>query len=116
MKTIILAVLTFVPTLALADQTTQPRAYAVQIYNDEIIPKSTNSQIVCEVGAEECALKWTPKAGQTISFADRSALRAAARSRLHDLLVKFRADPLSITAAEQREAVFKTVALVLADE
>jgi hypothetical protein len=42
--------------------------------------------------------------------------RAAVRARLRDLLVKFRADPTSITAAEQREAVFKTVALVLQDD
>lgn len=60
-------------SLAFADQTTQPAAHAKAIY-PAIKAKSSASSIDCPLDdREECALTWTPRAGETIVFDDKQA-------------------------------------------
>lgn len=84
-----------------ADSTVQPCDHAKLIYAQEIAPKSSSSSLVRN--EDVCTIRWTPKAGQTISFTDKQAPRAAIIAELSALEDKL--DAGTITNAELRRLI-----------
>lgn len=69
-----------------------------------------------ECDSESCVLTCVEKPGQAWTFDDKQARRAVIKARLKELLLKYRADPSSVTAAETKEATFKAIALLLSED
>lgn len=96
-----------------ATTTTQPCDYARTVYEDLRLKASP---LVFTKNGDICTVEYTLKPGQSYVLDDRQARRDILKLRLVELLVKFRTDPASITAAEQREATFKLIAFALSQE
>lgn len=88
-------------TRARADMTVQPCDHAENI-RAAIAAKSLPG-VTLTKKSDACVLEWTPKPGETITFTDKQAQRAALASELGDLEDKL--DAGTITNAELRRLV-----------